>query len=168
MKCPVVPIPERKTFSPIARLNAAMRQRRLVIVCLAVSAVLLSRPDRLQAQSALTGDPIRISRAPASITIDGDLSDQGWRRATKIDRWYEVNPGDNTEPKVRNVGYLTYDDKFFYAGFEFEDPAPAAIRAPYADRDNIGNGFNDYGGIIVDAGNSGHRATFFVVTPRNT
>jgi len=62
---------------------------------------------------------------------------------------------------------VSYDDKFFYAGFEFEDSAPAAMRAPYADRDNIGTGFNDYGGIIVDAGNSGHTSTFFVVTPRN-
>jgi len=23
--------------------------------------------------------------------------------------------------KVRNVGYLTYDDRFFYAGFEFDN-----------------------------------------------
>ena len=41
------------------------------------------------------------------------------------------------------------------------------MRAPYADRDNIGNGFNDYGGIIVDARNTGRTATFFVVTPHN-
>ena len=34
-------------------------------------------------------------------------------------------------------------DKFFYAA----SSAPAAMRAPYADRDDIGNGFNDYGGI---------------------
>ena len=111
--------------------------------------------------------PLAIHRAAGPIAIDGDLSDQGWKGALRVDTWYETNPGDNTPPKVGNVGYLTYDDKFFYAGFEFEDPAPAAMRAPYADRDNIGNGFNDYGGIIVDAGNSGQTATFFVVTPRN-
>ena len=143
-----------------------MRQR-LVGVCLAVSLRLFSCVPVAVAQSALAGDPIHIARAPASIVVDGDLGDEGWRGATRIEKWYEVNPGDNTEPKVKNVGYLTYDDKFFYAGFEFEDPAPAAMRAPYADRDNIGNGFNDYGGIIVDAGNSGHTGTFFVVTPRN-
>jgi hypothetical protein len=119
------------------------------------------------AQSALSGEQISITRATGHITIDGELSDEGWRHATRVDKWYEVNPGDNVEPKVHNVGYLTYDDRFFYAGFEFEDPNPGAIRAPYADRDNIGNGYSDYGGIILDAQNTGHTATFFVVTPRN-
>jgi len=46
------------------------------------------------------------SRARASIAVDGHRGDEGWRGATKIEKWYEVNPGDNPEPKVRNVGYL--------------------------------------------------------------
>jgi hypothetical protein len=120
-----------------------------------------------RAQSALSGDTIHISRTTGSIVVDGDLSDEGWRNATRVDKWYETQPGDNIEPKVRNVGYLTYDDHFFYAAFEFEDPNPKAIRAPFADRDNIGNGFNDYGGILIDPRNTGRTATFFVVTPRN-
>jgi hypothetical protein len=120
-----------------------------------------------EAQSALSGEPIRIARAKGTIVVDGDLSDEGWRNATRIDRWYETNPGDNVEPQVHNVGYLTYDDRFLYAGFEFDDPNLNAIRAPFADRDNIGNGFNDYGGIIIDPRNTGRTATFFVVTPRN-
>jgi hypothetical protein len=139
----------------------------IVVVSLLVSVIQFGRPPRARAQSALAGDPITITRAPASISIDGDLSDEGWRGAARVEKWYEINPGDNVEPKVKNIGYLTYDDKFFYAAFDFEDPNPGAIRAPYADRDNIGNGFNDYGGIIVDAGNTGQTATFFVVTPRN-
>ncbi len=73
---------------------------------------------------------IHITRANGTITIDGDLSDEGWRTATRIEKWYEVNPGDNVEPKVKNVGYLTYDDRFFYAAFEFEDPNPKEMRAP--------------------------------------
>jgi hypothetical protein len=118
------------------------------------------------AQSGLSGDTIKMARAAGPITVDGDLSDEGWRGATRVEKWYEVNPGDNLEPKLRNVGYLTYDDWFFYAGVEFEDPAPEAMRATYADRDNIGNGFNDYGGVIVDAGDTGNTAAFFVVSPR--
>ena len=124
-------------------------------------------PAHGAAQSPLAGDPIRISRATGRFTIDGDLSDEGWRGATRIDKWYETQPGDNIEPPVRNVGYLTYDERFLYAGFEFEDPDPRAIRAPFADRDDIGNGFSDYGGILLDARNTGRTATFFVVTPRN-
>jgi Domain of unknown function (DUF5916) len=131
----------------------------------ALASVFISGPA--EAQSTLAGDRIAMTRAAGPIAIDGDLSDAGWQGAAKIDRWYEVNPGDNVEPKVRNVGYLSYDDKYFYAAFDFEDPDPSGMRAPFADRDNLGNGYTDYGGIILDASNSGHSATFFVVTPRN-
>jgi hypothetical protein len=138
-----------------------------LVVCLLGLGAALHWPAVARGQTALSGDTIRLTRAKGRITIDGDLSDEAWRSATRIDTWYEVNPGDNVEPKVKNVGYLTYDDQFFYAGFEFEDPAPKEIRAPYADRDNIGNGFSDYGGIIVDGGNTGRTATMFLVTPHN-
>jgi hypothetical protein len=135
--------------------------------CVAMTALVMGIAPAVHAQSALSGESIHISRAAGSITVDGDLSDEGWRNATRVEKWYETQPGDNVEPKVRNVGYLTYDDRFFYAGFEFEDPDLKAIRAPFADRDNIGNGFNDYGGIVIDPRNTGRTATFFVVTPRN-
>ena len=116
---------------------------------------------------AVGRDDPHFASATGPITVDGDLSDEGWRGATRIDRWYETQPGDNTEPKVKNVGYLTFDDHFLYAAFEFEDPNPPAMRAPFADRDNIGNGFDDYAGILLDARNTGSTAAFFVVTPRN-
>jgi len=119
------------------------------------------------AQSALSGETIRMTRAQGPITIDGRLGDEGWRGAARVVRWYETNPGDNTEPAVRNVGILTFDDRFFYAGFEFDDPDPSRIRAPYADRDNISDGY-DFGGLILDAGNTGRTAAFFVVTAHNT
>jgi hypothetical protein len=118
-------------------------------------------------QTALAGVTFHIRKATGHITIDGDLSDEAWQHATRIDKWYETQPGDNTEPKVKNIGYLTFDDRFLYAGFEFEDPNPSAMRAPFADRDNIGNGFDDYAGILLDARNTGSTGVLFVVTPRN-
>jgi hypothetical protein len=121
----------------------------------------------LMAQSSMAGETLHITRATGSIKIDGNLSDEGWRGVEPLTTWYEVNPGDNTNPKVRNVGRIAYDDHFLYAAFEFEDPNPRAIRAPYSDRDDSGGGFYDFGGIILDAGNSGRTAKLFVVTPRN-
>jgi hypothetical protein len=111
------------------------------------------------------GVPIAISRAAGPISVDGNLSDAGWKGATKVTTWYETNPGDNTEPKVGNVGYLTYDDKFLYAGFEFADPNPAGIRAPYGDRDNVSSS-TDYGGIILDTHGESSRAILFLANPR--
>ena len=110
--------------------------------------------------------PIDIHRAAGPITIDGDLSDEGWKGAARVDTWYETNPGDNTTPKVKNVGYLTYDDKFFYAGFEFQDPDPSRIRAPLGDRDNL-PGTTDYGGVLLDTRNDGKTGILFVANPRS-
>src|SRR5262245_4910643 len=140
-----------------------MGQARLVA---GVIAAVLT-PHVILAQSALSGQTIQITKVNGHITIDGDLSDEGWRDATRVDKWYETQPGDNTEPKVKNVGYLTYDDRFLYAAFEFEDPDPSAIRAPFAERDNIGNGFNDYGGVLLDARATGSVGILYVATPRN-
>src|SRR5260370_41821611 len=117
-------------------------------------AIMGGAPSPADAQTALSGEAIRITRAAGRIAIDGDLSDAGWRGATRVEKWYETNPGDNVEPAVRNVGYLTYDDRVFYAGFEFEDPDPKAIRAPFADRAHIGNGFNDHSGLILHPRNN--------------
>jgi hypothetical protein len=118
------------------------------------------------AQTSTRGETYPITRAKGAIVVDGNLNDEGWRDALRIERWYEINPGDNTEPRVRNVGYLTYDDKFFYAAFEFDDPDPKRIVAPYGDHDTIQNNA-DYGGLFLDTRNEGHTAYEFQVTAHN-
>jgi hypothetical protein len=87
--------------------------------------------------SSTQGPEIRIHRAAGAITVDADLSDPGWQGAEKIETWYETNPGDNVVPRVKTIGYLTYDDKALYAAFQFFDPEPSRIRAPYGDRDAV-------------------------------
>lgn len=113
------------------------------------------------------GPTIQITRAPAVIKVDGDLSDAGWQGAVRVDKWWETNPGDNVEPKAPSVGYLTYDDRFLYAAFEFTDPDPKGIRAPYNDRDHIGGNTDDYAGLILDTRNDGKTAILFLVNARN-
>jgi hypothetical protein len=137
-----------------------------ILAGLSVLVVWVAAIGSAAGQSPLSGPPIAITRAAGHITIDGDLSDEGWRNATKVEKWYETNPGDNTEPKVKNVGYVTYDDKFFYAGFEFDDPDPGALRAPYSDRDHVPS-YTDYGGVILDTRNDGKSALILVANPHN-
>ena len=74
------------------------------------------------------GPPIQIKKATGPITIDGNLGDPGWQSATKLDQWYETNPGENAEPKAKSTGWVTYDDRAFYAAFEFLDPQPSKIQ----------------------------------------
>ena len=108
---------------------------------------------------------IRIRKATASIAVDGDLSDAGWQDAARVDDWYETNPGDNVTPAAASVAWLTYDDRYFYAAFEFSDPNPKQIRAPYGDQDNISIA-HDYAGIFLDAANDGKTAMVLLTTAR--
>ncbi len=117
------------------------------------------------AQEITPPETLQVTRASGAIAIDGALDDPGWQGVPRIDTWYETNPGDNTPPKVKNVGYLAYDDKFFYAGFEFQDSDPGSIRAPFGDRDSIG-GSLDYGGVILDTRNTRRTAILFLANPR--
>ena len=109
--------------------------------------------------------PIKIARATGTIIVDGDLSDAAWKDAAPIDKWWETNPGDNIEPKVKSVGRMAYDDKYLYVGLEFDDPDPKKIRAPYADRDNV-DSTTDYGGIILDTAHDKKSAILFLANPR--
>ena len=76
----------------------------LVLAGLAVST------EHGAAQTALSGEPVRIQRATGPIVIDGDVSDGAWRQASRVEKWYETNPGDNVPPVVRSVAYLTFDE----------------------------------------------------------
>jgi len=131
----------------------------------AVAAAILSVASPVLAQTT-RGETYSITRAQGPIVIDGDLSDEGWRGAIRIDRWYEINPGDNIDPPVKSVGYLTYDNRFFYAAFEFDDPNPKAIVAPFGDHDYIQTNA-DFGGVFLDTRNDGHTAYEFQVTAHN-
>src|SRR5215210_5216604 len=113
-----------------------MQMRRFAVsFLLLASAFPLSS---LRAQTAAEpAEEIGISRAAGPIEVDGSLDDPGWSGATRVETFYETNPGDNVEPKVKTVAWLAYDDRYLYAAFEFSAPAPEKIRAPFADRDDV-------------------------------
>jgi hypothetical protein len=113
----------------------------------------------------LRGAEIAISRASSPISVDGDLGDSGWAGATRVETFYETNPGDNVPPKVRTVARLAYDERFLYVALECDDPEPKKIRAPFSQRDVLG-GDTDYGGIILDTRNDGRTAILFLANPR--
>ena len=132
---------------------------------LALGVVLALPIARAGAQEPEPPGRITIARATGPIVVDGDPSEDAWKDAAAIDRWWETNPGDNVEPKVRNVARLAYDDTYLYAAFEFDDPEPKKIRAPYSDRDNV-DSTTDYGGVIIDPDNDRKTAILFLANPR--
>jgi hypothetical protein len=134
---------------------------------LAIVALALAFAPSARAQSIVAGETIQIARATGPIKIDGDLSDEAWQTATRVEKWYEVQPGDGLPAKIQSVGYLTFDDHFLYAAFAFDDPHAAVMRAPFAERDNINGSNTDYGGLMIDGRGAGTTGVFFLVTPRN-
>ena len=129
-----------------------------------VALLLLLVAPPARAADPVPGPGFTIRRAAGAITVDGDLSDPGWQGIEAITTWYETNPGDNIEPKVKNEAYLTYDDHYFYAAFRFEDPKPAGIRGPIGDHDAVPSS-TDYAGVIVDTHNDGKTAQMFLANP---
>jgi hypothetical protein len=119
-----------------------------------------------EAPAAVQSD-IHMARAQGEIRVDGDLGDPGWQGAVRIDTFYETNPGDSIPASVPTVAWLTYDDKYFYAAFEFIDPDMAQLRGPLADHDNVSGNSTDYGGVILDTRNDGKTAMLLLVNPHN-
>src|SRR5262245_26132759 len=88
------------------------------------SLVLAAFTPSAHAAAPQPGPPLTITRLTGPVTIDGDLSDEGWKGVTPVTQWYETRVGDSVEPQVKNVGYLAYDDHYLYAAFNFDDPNP--------------------------------------------
>jgi hypothetical protein len=139
-----------------------MRRRILLgALALALATTILAADDK-------TGPVLHITRATSAVTIDGKLDEDVWRNATRVEEFWETNPGDNVAPKVKTVGYLAYDGRFLYAAFDMQDPNPSAISRAYGDHDNISGNSDDFAGLIIDARNDKKTATEFFVTPRGT
>lgn len=102
-----------------------------------VAAFLLIASPLLAEETPGPPAPIAMTRTTGAITLDGDLSDPGWRDAAKIDRFYETSPGNNIPAKVKATVLLTYDSRYFYIGVRADDPDPKKIRAPYVERDGV-------------------------------
>lgn len=127
-----------------------------VVLCL-VAAVLCAQ---------VQNEPIHIARASGPIAIDGLLTEEAWKNAAPIEKWYETNPGDNVEPRAKSVARLAYDDKFFYAAFELQDPEPKKITASYNDHDRISGNVDDYAGVILDTRNDRKTGVLLLTTAR--
>src|SRR5215471_12311872 len=104
---------------------------------LIVPAVLIVAASAAFADAPATPPPLNIHKATGPITVDGDLSDPGWKDAAVIDHWWETSPGDNIPPKVKTTAWVTYDDHYFYIAVKCDDPDPSRIRAPFVDRDLV-------------------------------
>ncbi|HEX4499443.1 MAG TPA: DUF5916 domain-containing protein [Thermoanaerobaculia bacterium] len=139
--------------------------RSILLLPLALLCAPALSPSLLAQATDPSQETLHISRATGPIEVDGERGDPGWKGATRVETFYETNPGDNVEPKAKTVAWLTYDDRFFYAAFEFSDSHPENIRAPLTEHDDLAS-YTDYGGVILDTRNDGKTALEFLANPR--
>lgn len=124
---------------------------------LAINIVLFSKPDSIQNKH------FEISKTDQKIVVDGNLSEDFWKNAVKIELAWEVQPAENIEAPVKSFVYLVHTDNHLYIGFEAFDPEPEKIQAHFSDRDRLFN--DDWIGVILDTYNDERRSFDFICNP---
>lgn len=114
------------------------------IALLALHSAIALADSGFQAVYKPTLDVKKITQA---IKIDGDLSDPGWKEASRTDQFVENDPGNQIAPSVKSAVMIGYDDANLYLAFIAWDD-PAKVRASWSERDNIWR--DDYFGIMLD------------------
>ncbi len=126
--------------------------------------VLLTATSVAFAQDSIESKkPHTVPKATSEVTIDGVIDEQAWVDALTLELNYEVQPGENIEPPVRTVVFITYDEGNVLVAFRAFDPEPEKIRARYRDRDQVRG--DDWVGILLDTFNDERRAYEFWVNP---
>ncbi len=99
--------------------------------------------------------PVVLPKFEKPPVIDGKLDDEVWKNAAVLKDFYQIQPGDNTEPSKPTTVLIGFDPKFLYIAFKCTDERDK-IRASVAKRDNIFN--DDYVGFMLDTFNDQRKA----------
>ncbi|HEX6045601.1 MAG TPA: DUF5916 domain-containing protein [Pyrinomonadaceae bacterium] len=109
-------------------------------------------PPTLPAEKS---QPVVLPRFEKPPLIDGKLDDEVWKNAVVLKDFYQIQPGDNTEPSKPTTVLIGFDPKFLYIAFRATDE-PDKVRATVAKRDNIFQ--DDYVGFMLDTFNDKRKA----------
>ena len=104
-------------------------------------------------------------KAGERIEVDGRGAEPAWARARPLDRFWEIFPQAEVEPRVRTEARYAYDQHALYVLVRAWDPDPTQLRAPFARRDKV---LSDQDMIVLFIDPVGNRkfAHFFRVNPR--
>lgn len=106
---------------------------------------------------------VQLTHTDQAFTIDGNLDEPQWAKATPIELIVETSPNENTPAPVKTFAYAMTDGDTLYFAFDARDPDASAIRANLTDRDNAWG--DDMIGIKLDPSGQGRLAYQFFVNP---
>ncbi|MEW6705194.1 MAG: DUF5916 domain-containing protein [Pseudomonadota bacterium] len=104
-----------------------------------------------------------VHRIDAAAAADGPAlfdpaqTHAAWAAAPVHDRFFEAQPEDGIQAKVRTEVRLLVDARHLYVGLKAFDPQPAEIRGALARRDKVSND-QDYIGLYLDPSGAGASA----------
>lgn len=90
---------------------------------------------------------IRLEPTSSQVIIDGELTEESWLSASRVDGFSEIQPREMAEPPVETEVLVTYDDNHLYLAFRAHDD-PSSIRASFRNRDEIWQ--DDWVGLSLD------------------
>ena len=133
-----------------------MRKTILVVCFVALINSVYSQETRIN---------VAASRAISPVKIDGDLSDEAWKSATKFGGLVEQRPTFNKPESNTNRSelYFMYDDNAIYFGGVLYETSKDSISTELLGRDAIGA--NDFIGVIFDTYQDRINGLGFYVTP---
>ena len=97
----------------------------------------------------VSANEVAAVRAQGAIVLDGALDEATWRDAPALDEFYEIFPGDHSNPEVRTTVRFAWDAENLYVAMEADDPVPGSIRQPFVRRDWVRAG-QDYMQVYID------------------
>ncbi len=80
---------------------------------------------------------IKIKKMEVPPKIDGQIEKNEWQNTTKLDKFYQTEPGNNSEPSEKTRGFLGYTDKKLYILTKGFVKDKDDLRAFHNERDNI-------------------------------
>jgi len=107
---------------------------------------------------------VRIQRAAEPPIIDGDLSEEMWRRAPLVDDFHQVSPVEFDAPTERTEVYVLYDRDALYIGAILFDSEPELINARIL-RQGQPIGSDDRFFVHIDPFNNRRSGYLFGVNP---
>lgn len=135
-------------------------KKQYILACsLAFICVFLTSNNAYSQQSK----DINIPYVQGEISVDADLSDPQWQKATRVSLDIVTRPYNNTKSPVNTEALLMENGEVFYLAFIAHDPDPAQIRAFIRDRDKSWG--DDIVGIKIDTFNDQRAAYRFLVNP---
>ena len=145
----------------------------LLVICPLSNTRALAQSERAGAPSvaARTAPPVSSAaiveavavREATALKLDGELTDEVWSRAPRIDGFVQREPKEGAAPSFATEARVAYDAQHLYVAILAHDPEPAKITGFLTRRDTQSP--SDWVAILIDSYHDKRTAYEFSVNP---